>query len=67
MTEVVGSIAFPQMEQKIGTPGSAGRLVPGMIARVVHPDGTIAKIGEPGHLLISGPATALGYLKNEEA
>lgn len=67
MTEVVGSITFPQMEQKIGTPGSAGRLVPGNIARVVRPDGSLANLGEVGQLVIAGPAMALGYLHNDEA
>lgn len=66
MTEFC-TISFPQTEQKIGTPGSAGRLIPDNIARVVRPDGSIAKPGEPGQLLIKGPAMALGYLNNEEA
>ncbi|CCM05467.1 uncharacterized protein FIBRA_07688 [Fibroporia radiculosa] len=67
MTEAVGSVCFPQVEQKIGTPGSAGRLVPGMIARVLKPDGTVAKAGEVGELLLKGPCVAERYLNNEEA
>ncbi|PCH36900.1 amp dependent CoA ligase [Wolfiporia cocos MD-104 SS10] len=67
MTEAVGSLAFLQMEQKIGTPGSAGRLLPGIIARVVRPDGSLAKLGQPGHLIVKGPCMALGYLNDEQA
>ncbi|KAH9921801.1 uncharacterized protein B0H18DRAFT_1020248 [Fomitopsis serialis] len=55
MTETSTTISFPQIEQKICTPGSGGRLVPGVIARV------------PGHLIVKGPANALRYLNNEQA
>jgi len=67
MTEAVGSVCFPQLEQKICTPGSAGRLVPGLTARVVKPDGSLAGLGELGELVIKSDAIALGYLNNKEA
>ena len=67
MTEAVGSVCFPQLEQKICTPGSAGRLLPGMIARVVKPDGSLAGFNELGQLAIKSDAIALGYLNNEDA
>lgn len=67
MTETSTTVAFPQSDQKIGTLGSAGRLIPGIVARVVKPDGTLAGYGEPGQLVVRGPAMALGYLNNEEA
>ncbi|TFY55235.1 hypothetical protein EVJ58_g8376 [Rhodofomes roseus] len=67
MTETCTTISFPQIEQKICTPGSAGRLVPGVVARVVKPDGSLAGFNEPGHLIVKGPANALRYLNNEEA
>jgi len=67
MTETSTTVAFPQLEQKVCTPGSAGRLVPGIIARVVKPDGSLAGYGEPGQLVVKGPAMALRYMNNEEA
>jgi len=67
MTETCTTVSFPQIEQKVCTPGSAGRLVPGIIARVVKPDGSLAKYGEPGQLVVTGPSMALRYMNNEEA
>jgi len=67
MTETSTTISFPQIEQKICTPGSGGRLVPGVIARVLKPDGSLAGFNEPGHLIVKGPANALRYLNNEKA
>lgn len=67
MTEAVGSVCFPQLEQKICTPGSAGRLVPGITARVVKPDGSLSGFNELGQLVIKSGAIALGYLNNEQA
>ena len=45
----------------------AGRLLPGVEARVVKFDGTFARHGEPGELEVRCPNMALGYLDNEEA
>ena len=67
MTETSTTVSFPQIEQKICTPGSGGRLVPGVVARVVKPDGSLAGFNEPGHLVVKGPANALRYMNNEEA
>ncbi|KZT64334.1 acetyl-CoA synthetase-like protein [Daedalea quercina L-15889] len=67
MTEAVGSVCFPQLEQEICTPGSAGRLVPGITARVVRPDGSLGGFNDLGQLVIKSDAIALGYLNNEEA
>jgi 4-coumarate--CoA ligase len=53
--------------QKIGVPGSAGRLNPGVVARVVKPDGSLAGYNEPGELRVKTPSLALGYLNNEQA
>lgn len=55
------------IDQRIGTMGSAGRLMPGITARVLKPDGTQATYGEPGELFVSGPSLALRYANNEEA
>ncbi|KAG2066900.1 acetyl-CoA synthetase-like protein [Suillus decipiens] len=48
-------------------PGSAGILVPGVEARVVRPDGSLAGPNEPGMLLIRGDTIVLGYKGNEKA
>ncbi|EPT02028.1 hypothetical protein FOMPIDRAFT_1144338 [Fomitopsis schrenkii] len=67
MTETSTTVSFPQIDQKICTPGSGGRLLPGVVARVVKPDGSLAGFNEPGHLIVKGPANALRYMNNEEA
>jgi acyl-[acyl-carrier-protein]-phospholipid O-acyltransferase/long-chain-fatty-acid--[acyl-carrier-protein] ligase len=48
-------------------PGSVGRMLPGMTARIVDPD-TLAErpLTEPGLLLFRGPNIFGGYLKDEE-
>ncbi|KAG6854215.1 hypothetical protein C0991_009233 [Blastosporella zonata] len=53
--------------QRIGTLGSAGQLIPGIVARVVKEDGSLAKEGEQGELVIKGPSMALCYMNNEAA
>lgn len=53
--------------QKIATVGSAGQLIPGVIARVFKADGSLATEGEQGELVVTGPSMALGYLNNETA
>lgn len=44
-----------------------GRLLPGVEARVIKEDGSIAECGEHGELIVKGPAAALGYLNDEQA
>ncbi|OCH94583.1 phenylacetyl-CoA ligase [Obba rivulosa] len=67
MTETSTTVSWPNLYQKIGTPGSSGLLIPGAVARVVKDDGSLAKYGEPGQLVVRTPSQALGYLNNEEA
>ncbi|CCM00619.1 uncharacterized protein FIBRA_02655 [Fibroporia radiculosa] len=67
MTETCTTVTFPQVEQKIGTPGSAGRLLPGVVARVIDPDGKLLGYGQPGQLVVKSPGNALHYLNNEQA
>jgi len=66
-TEAAGTITMFSPDTKIGVPGSAGRLVPGIIAKVVKNDGTLAGFNEPGELQVKMPSVALGYLNNDEA
>jgi len=67
MTETCTTVTFPQLEQKIGTPGSAGRLLPGIVARVIDPNGKLLGYNQPGQLVVRSPANALRYLNNEQA
>lgn len=67
MTEAVGGIAMFSTESRIGVPGSSGRLMPGVVARVVKEDGTIAGFNELGELHVKLPSLALGYWKNAKA
>ena len=55
------------MDSKLGVPGSAGRLLPGIDAKVVKHDGTLAGFNEPGELHLKMPSVALGYANNDEA
>ncbi|OAX33663.1 acetyl-CoA synthetase-like protein [Rhizopogon vinicolor AM-OR11-026] len=67
ITEASGTIAMFSVDTKLGVPGSAGRLVPGIIAKVVKVDGTLAGFNEPGELQVKMPSVALGYVGNDEA
>ncbi|KAI0720518.1 acetyl-CoA synthetase-like protein [Cerioporus squamosus] len=48
-------------------PGSVGLLLPGVEARIVRDDGTLAGPNEPGELWLKGENIALGYWRNEKA
>jgi 4-coumarate--CoA ligase len=50
-----------------GVPGSAGRIIPNTIAKVVKLDGSLAGFDEPGELVVSGPQMALRYANNDQA
>jgi acyl-coenzyme A synthetase/AMP-(fatty) acid ligase len=45
---------------------NGGELVPGVSARLIKSDGTLADYNEPGELYLKTPAAALRYLDNEE-
>jgi 4-coumarate--CoA ligase len=55
------TIAMLSPDRKIGTPGSAGMLIPGVEAKVLKADGSLGKEGEQGELVVAGPGIALGY------
>jgi len=56
-----------QPDKKLGTIGSAGALIPGIVAKVVKSNGSLAMEGEQGELVVTGPSMALGYYENPTA
>jgi acyl-coenzyme A synthetase/AMP-(fatty) acid ligase len=67
MTEACTISGMVPVSQKVDTLGSVGQLITGVRARVVKEDGTLAKAGEPGELVIKSQAMALRYADNERA
>ncbi|PCH35738.1 phenylacetyl-CoA ligase [Wolfiporia cocos MD-104 SS10] len=67
MTESFTMVAMLALDQHVGTPNSAGVLLPGITARVVRADGSLAPHGEAGQFVFKSPALALGYYNNEKA
>ena len=67
LTETCASVALLPPDRKLASIGSAGRLLPGIVARVLKPDGTFAAEGERGELVVTGPSMALRYLDNPKA
>ena len=67
LTETCTTICWVQADRKVGTIGGVGGLLPGIIAKVVKPDGTLASDGEQGELVVKGPSMALGYYENPAA
>ncbi|KAI0698962.1 acetyl-CoA synthetase-like protein [Cerioporus squamosus] len=67
MTEVATGVTFIPHDRQVATPGSAGVLLPGIIARVVKPDGSLAGYNELGELHLHTPSQSLGYLDNPTA
>lgn len=67
MTEVATAVTFPQIDMKVGTPGSAGQLLAGVVCRVLKRDGTWAGYNESGELITKTPSAALCYYNNTEA
>ncbi|ESK85047.1 phenylacetyl- ligase [Moniliophthora roreri MCA 2997] len=67
MTEISTSISLWSIENKRGVSGSAGKLIPGVKARIVKPDGSLAGFNEPGELIIYSPSNSLRYHNNEQA
>lgn len=67
MTEMATAVTFLQLDQRVGTLGSGGVMLPGVVARVVRPDGSLAGLNELGELHVKTPSAALGYLGNPTA
>jgi len=67
MTETCTATTLWPITQKRGLSGSSGHLVPGTVARVVKPDGSLAGYDEPGELVIKTVSVALGYSNNLQA
>lgn len=67
LTETSTTVSSIKAGVRMGTVGSAGELIPGIVARVVKPDGSLAIEGERGELVVTGPSMAMGYYKNPAA
>ncbi|KAJ2919266.1 hypothetical protein MD484_g1183, partial [Candolleomyces efflorescens] len=67
MTETCTTITAFLADNRTGRIGSAGRLLPGIVAKVVKSDGSLAMEGEEGELVIQGPSMSLRYLDNPTA
>ncbi|KAH9035056.1 phenylacetyl-CoA ligase [Lactarius hengduanensis] len=67
MTETSTAVSMTSVLEKVGKPGSAGIAVPGVRFKIVKEDGTLAKLGERGELVVNSPSNALGYWDNPKA
>ncbi|KAJ6475242.1 acetyl-CoA synthetase-like protein [Mycena vitilis] len=75
MTEA-GALTAPSLHSKIALAGnlssgassaSVGRLLPGVVWKVIRPDGLVAERGEKGELWVKTPSMAAGYRNNLES
>ncbi|KAF9257524.1 amp dependent CoA ligase [Marasmius fiardii PR-910] len=67
MTETCTATTCWPIEQKRGTSGCAGKLMPGVKTRIVKSDGSLAGYDEAGELVVYSPSNAIGYFNNEQA
>ncbi|KZP11091.1 phenylacetyl-CoA ligase [Athelia psychrophila] len=66
MTETATVVSIMRLGER-HTRGGSGALLPGVRARVVKADGSLAQAGETGELVVTGPSMALGYANNAQA
>ena len=75
MTEA-GALTAPSLSVQVATPGNAsagatsasvGKILPGVLWKVIHPDGSPAERGEKGELWVKSPSLATGYRENLES
>jgi len=67
LTETSTTVTMTPLSQRLGTPGSVGQLLPGVRAKIVKPDGSLAGYDEHGELVVTGPNMTLGYANNAQA
>jgi malonyl-CoA/methylmalonyl-CoA synthetase len=65
MTETLMNMSNPYEGER--RPGSVGLPLPGVIVKIVGPDGNPVAFGETGELWLQGPNVFPGYWKREEA
>ena len=51
----------------VGTPGSAGVMLPGTALRILKADGSWGGYNEPGQLIMTGPSMSIGYYNDPQA
>lgn len=66
-SECLPLVTYDPRVDPVPVPGSAGRLVPRSLLRVVDPDGVEVPRGEIGEAQSSGPGLMLGYWADPEA
>ncbi|KAF9024465.1 hypothetical protein BDP27DRAFT_1387428 [Rhodocollybia butyracea] len=64
-TEATGVVSIWPVGQHHGISG--GELIPGIVARLIKKDGSLAGYNEPGELHVKTPSAALGYYGNVKA
>ena len=67
MTETSTAVSMWSIQSKRGLIGGAGQLLAGVTVRVIKSDGSVARRGERGELIVKSPSNAIGYYNNAEA
>ncbi|KAI0667878.1 acetyl-CoA synthetase-like protein [Trametes maxima] len=66
LTETCTALTLPPLFVRMGTPGSAGVLIPGVCVRIHKEDGTWGGFNETGEIVVTSPSVARGYLNSAE-
>ncbi|KAI0662181.1 acetyl-CoA synthetase-like protein [Cubamyces menziesii] len=67
MTETCTTFGFQHPFMHVGTPGSAGVMLPGTALRILKADGSWGGYNEPGQLIMTGPSMSTGYYNDPQA